>query len=134
MKKQTITFAGGDSGTVGRNRKEKNFYRELAAILPDGSTPVTLRTYCTGKRAYACVWIRGQKAGGEYMSLAGGGSAGGYGYCRESAACGAALRAAGVTGFDPVDGRGMGEVRRAVEAIAKAVTGKRKILIHEAHA
>ena len=132
MKKQ-ITFTKDNPESLMRNRKEKNFHRELAAILPDGSTPVTLRTYCTGKWAYACVWICGQ-AGGEYMSLAGGGSAGGYGYCRESAACGAALRAAGVTGFDPVDGRGMGAVRRAVEAISKAVTGKRKILTHEAHA
>ncbi len=129
MKKQKITFTGDNPETVGRNRKDAHFYRELAALLPDGSAPVILRTYCTGRKAYACVWIHGQKA-----SLAGGGGAGGYGYCRESAACGAALRAAGVTGFDPVDGRGMGEVRRAVLAIAKAATGKRRFIIHEAHA
>lgn len=132
MKKQKITFTDGDPESVGRNRKEKNFHRELAALLPDGSTPVTLRTYCTGRKAYACVWIFGKNVA--LASLAGGGGAGGYGYCRESAACGAALRAAGVGGFDPVDGRGMGAVRRAVEGIAKAATGKRKILIHEAHA
>lgn len=129
MKKQTITFTDGDPETVQRNRKEQHFHRELTALLPDGSAPVTLRTYCTGRKAYACVWIHGQKA-----SLAGGGGAGGYGYCRESAACGEALRAAGVTGFAPVDGRGMGAVRRAIEAIAKAVTGKRRLIIHEAHA
>lgn len=132
MKKQTITFATGAPETVVRNRKDAHFHRELAALLPDGSTPVILRTYCTGRKAYACVWIFGKNVALAFLS--GGGSAGGYGYCRESAACGAALRAAGVTGFDPVDGRGMGEVRRAVEAIAKAATGKRRLIIHEAHA
>lgn len=86
-----------------------------------GRAIVTARVYYPGSVARACVWITG---GGVYAS--GAGRAGGGGYCKESAAIGAALSDAGVTLSEPIGGRGTRAVEEALEAVARAVTGKRK--------
>jgi len=122
------------SSNVRTCRKEKGFYRQISIMcVSDGAVPVIARFYWPGRdgasNCYACAWIRGDDAFGH-----GGGKAGGYGYHKESAALSDALDSAGVTLPDPIDGRGGMAMREALLAVARAVTGKRKFYVLEAHA
>lgn len=112
------------------HRPEHNFRREIAAIdLDAGREIVTLRLYGTPARSYACVWISERKAN---IYANGSGMAGGYGYHRMSAAADTALRAAGVTLSEDIDGRGDDAMRAAVKAVALHL-GASRVMIHEAH-
>ena len=126
----------------GKSHRMENggFTEEYSAILPHvdeyghHKTPVTLRLYTkTGNRWTACVWINGTRSGQEVYG-AGSGTASGYGYHKPSAAAGEAIAKAGIQLSEPIDGRGDEAIRSAVLAIAQAVTGKRKIIIHKSHA
>ena len=126
----------------GKSHRLENggFMEEYSAILPhvdewgNHKTPVTLRLYTkTGNRWTACIWIHGTMSGQEVHG-AGSGTASGYGYHKPSAAAGEAIAKAGIKLSEPIDGRGDSSIRDAVLAIAKAVTGKRKIIIHKSHA
>lgn len=114
---------------MGSYRRDKGFCRQITALLPDGSAPVIARFYYPGDVAYCVVWIHGDASHGYGM-----GKAGGYGYHKESAALADALRDAGVTLDSHIDGRGDRAMSEAVEAVARAVTGKRKFIVSEAHA
>ena len=87
---------------------------------------ITLRLY-TGRSAsaskvYASIWISPCYATMPGVCYtAGTGSAGGYGYCKQSAAADAAIRSAGITLAQDVGGRGMREVEHALLAIAVAM-------------
>lgn len=121
-------------GLMLTHKKEKGFYRQIAILdARDGSAVVTARLYWPGRDGaspcYACVWIHGNGAHGN-----GSGKAGGYGYHKESAAIGAALTSAGVTLRDDIDGRGDQATFAALEAVARAVTGRRKFFRSLAHA
>lgn len=117
------------SDNVASYRKENALSREYAALDPNtGRAVVTLRIYWPNQVAYACVWIH---AGD--VNARGAGKAGGGGYCKQSAAAGAALAAAGVTLSESIDGRGLQAIGDAVLAAARAATGKRKFLLHVAH-
>lgn len=116
--------------------------RQISAIDPaTGREIVCARIYYPGSVAYACLWIHGPKYG------RGTGKAGGYGYHKASAALDEAIKDAGIVLTGDVYGRdkrnnrpasigGVGNdaMREAVEAIARAVTGKRRLIIHEAYA
>lgn len=65
---------------------------------------------------YAACWIN---AGNNYSS--GRGQAGGYGYCKKSAAIGAAFKSAGIKLNKDISGVGESAVRDALEAIARAL-------------
>ena len=108
---------------------------------------VTIRVY-TGRSSsssvvYACVWLQGPH--GSNLSASGRGSAGGYGYHKESAAIAEALRSAGIglygapessrrvsePGFDPkhgfdFGGTGSSYYREVFEAVARAMGHKFK--------
>lgn len=119
---------------MGSYRKEKGFYRQISIICPrDGSSIVTARFYWPGRdgasNCYACVWIWGGDSHGH-----GGGKAGGYGYHKESAALESALHNAGVYLSENIGGRGDSAIRDALTAVARAVTGRRRFFIIEAHA
>ncbi len=128
-----------NQGNIAPNRKEKHFIEEYAAIVAlkkadyKGNklqTIIRLRFYGTNAINYACIWINdGTK--GIYSS--GGGSAGGYGYHRTSAAAGHAIKDAGFKLSESIDGVGDTGIQEAVEAIAKSM-GYRKVYIHKAHA
>lgn len=77
----------------------------------------------SGSRVYATVWVY---ANGYHVS--GHGTAGGYGYCKASAACGAALRSAGFTLSRDVAGAGMPTVEDALYGIGIAFGYRRKQL------
>lgn len=120
-----------------------SLWREIAAIDPaTGAAIVTARIYFPGSVAYCSLWISG-RANGTYGR--GQGKAGGYGYHKASAALADAIRDAGIRLTGDVYGRepsntpahigGVGDsaMLEAVEAIARAATGKRKFIVHVAH-
>ena len=126
-----------------RNMHRKDsLHQEIAILDPsNGRAIVTCRTYIPGTVAYVLLWISGN---GVYAR--GTGKAGGYGYHKPSAALDSAIGDAGITLHGDVYGgkrtdkrariSGVGDsaMVEALEAIARAVTGKRKFITHKAHA
>lgn len=131
MLNQVIAFTPRESDKIIANRKEKGgLWREYALIDPaDGKAVVTLRIYWPGTVAHACVWING----GFGFRARGAGRAGGGGYCKASAAAGAALADAGVRLEGDIDGRGLEAIGGAVRALGEWLGVKGGIL-HVAHA
>ncbi len=102
--------------------------RHLVCASPDGdkasmAVMVIARWYMShrtdAQMIYCCIWVYGKdntKVG--YRS--GSGNAGGYGYCKRSAAFAEALQNAGFKSeFDCISGRGMYVVEEAMKAIGK---------------
>lgn len=92
-------------------------------------SPITVRCYMgrssSASVVYASVWID------RTFHTSGHGRAGGYGYCKVSAAIDDAFRSAGVELNESISGVGTGAVESAIVAIGKYMFGKRKmILIH----
>ena len=81
--------------------------RWYMARKSDGASPV-----------YASIWTYG--AG---FDISGHGRATGYGYHKASAALSKALDSAGIVLSERIDGLGDGAIRRALEAIARAIAG-----------
>ena len=122
-----------------RNAKRDNgFHREIAVIDRDGKPVVIARIYQPGTVAYCSLWISGAGSYGR-----GQGKAGGGGYHKPSAALQAAIDDAGITLTNGARGRdkakcnigGVGDsaMTEACEAIARALTGKRRFIVHVAH-
>ena len=111
-----------------RDRISDHFYKELSIIQSASNTPCRFRFYCSGSVIHCIAWISGREVYGS-----GYGKAGGYGYCKESAAMQDAINNAGITMSERIDGRGDSLMRSAALGIAKAVTGKRKFHLHIAH-
>ncbi|MFW6100810.1 MAG: hypothetical protein ACOC90_05435 [Bacteroidota bacterium] len=114
------------------HRKEQHFQDETTGfVFHDGEFRkiITLRTYGTGGRNYACVWIFAGTGDAN-----GSGQAGGCGYHRPSAAAHFALEKAGVKLSEPIDGRGDSAIEEAVRAVVRYFYPRNKhILIHRAH-
>lgn len=118
--------------TAKNARRDTGFVREIAVLDPATGHPiVTARIYRPGTVARCSVWIS-SRGNGTYGR--GQGEAGGGGYHKASAALDAALRDAGVRLSRAIAGVGDQAMRDACEAVARAVTGKRRVIIHEAHA
>jgi hypothetical protein len=131
MENRIVSFTPRESDKIRTHRKEKTgLYREYALIdMAEGRAAVTLRIYWPGSVAYACVWIDSR-----YGGLArGAGRAGGGGYCKASAAAGAALADAGVKLEHDIDGRGLESIRGALEAFARWADIPQH-MVHVAHA
>lgn len=110
-------------------RREKGFCRQITAMTLDGAPLVVARIYWPADVAYCVAWVYGDDSHGRGCGRADGG-----GYHKESAALDSALSDAGVVLSEPVHGRGHSAMRDAVEAVARAIAGRRKILVVEAHA
>lgn len=117
-----------------------------AVILHKGELlqPVTVRWYMgrssKASTVYCSIWVYGKG-----IHVAGHGSAGGYGYCKRSAALADALRSAGIELYGDQYGRdnstarlrksasisgvGMDACRSAIEAICKALGYRGKCII-----
>lgn len=122
-------------------RSRNGFDREIAVLDPaTGRAIVTARIYQPGTQVTCLLWLTGRRGIGK----SGGG---GGGYHKPSAALQAAITDAGITltgdvyGRDPkctkrcyIDGVGDSAMTEACEAIARAVTGKRRFIVHVAHA
>tara|TARA_R110000782_G_scaffold161519_1_gene253483 strand:- start:8 stop:403 length:396 start_codon:yes stop_codon:yes gene_type:complete len=111
-----------------RDKIQHGFYKEIAVLHGNGSSPCRFRFYNTGQTIHCCAWISGTKV---YSS--GYGKAGGYGYCRESAAMYHAIKDGGITMSEHWAGVGDSKMREAAIDIAKKVTGKRVFRLHVAH-
>ena len=99
-------------------RREKNFTNQYSLISFDGqefSEIVNLRIYQTQAKTTACIWLHAAR---DFHNL-GGGTATGGGYHRSSKAVANALKSAGIELSEPIDGRGNGAIRSALEEIAK---------------
>ena len=120
------------SDRIAAYRKESaGLHRQISVIDRDtGREIVIARIYWPASVAYACVWINHSAAD---IHARGAGKAAGGGYCKASAAIDSALCDAGVTLSESVSGRGHAAARDALESVARAVTGKRKFFIVEAH-
>lgn len=133
MTNQTATLnnpparAALKGASVGNNRKEKGFYKQLTLVVVEprqlaSDKPLrelaTVRLYSTNSRNYACVWI-GDSKNNVYLSA--GAFAGGYGYHRESAAMSYALDYCGVTLSQDIGGRGDQSMTGALIAIGEAL-------------
>lgn len=111
-------------------RRENGFHREIAVLDPaTGRAIVTARLYYPGSTCYCAIWIG---AGNEYGR--GNGKAGGGGYHKQSAALADAIADAGIALSQNISGAGDSAMTDACEAIAKAVTDKRRFIVHVAHA
>ena len=124
----------------GRNyggEKELVSEYKFAALLPKDhysrkriGTVITIRCYMGRSRnastVYASLWAHSRD--GE-IHLAGHGSAGGYGYHKESAAVNEAFHSAGVTMAAPFDGCGDSTMAVAIEALARKLGWKTGNLI-----
>ena len=112
---------GGEKETISN-------YNVVVVYKGEIKEPVTCRCYMGRSRqastVYASVWI---SKTGFYTS--GRGSAGGYGYHKESAAIGDALRSAGVELDQDIDGRGELAIEEALIAVVRALGYKGKVKV-----
>lgn len=111
----------------GDKRELVSAYSVIALIGCELREVVTARAYmgrsASASTVYASIWVSGK---GVYT--AGSGSAGGYGYHKESAAFAAAIRSAGIELDADIAGRGEGAMRDAFEAIARAIGARGKLI------
>ena len=118
-------------------KKELISTYRFAAIAPRGTyqagkvvVPIEVRCYsarnANASTVYATVWAHSPDG---KTHLSGSGSAGGYGYHKESAAIDDAMRHAGVAFAKPFHGCGDGAVRVAIEVLAKKLGWRRGNLI-----
>lgn len=122
MRKAMNAVLPSESVLNGRNYwGDKPVTQTIHAVVLQGremKTAVTIRVHGTKARNYCSVWIDDRPAQRHYS---GHGWAGGYGYHRPSAALQVALKSAGVTLDEDIDGRGEGAMRDAVIAICHAM-------------
>lgn len=93
---------------------------------------ITIRVYHPprGSSFYASVWISiTDKRTGAKVYASGRGSAGGYGYCKLSAACADALASAGVKLSQNIAGAGECAVEDALRAICKHFGHARQFIL-----
>lgn len=114
----------------GGNKELVNAYSFVVNTAKGMREVITVRVYMgrssTASTVYASVWIRGKQT-----CMSGHGTAGGYGYHKESAAIGCALRNAGVELFEKdqgsawcsfyIDGTGSYYYEGIFKAIARAL-------------
>ena len=106
--------------TNARNLSDKKETTDHAYAVTTAAEPVCVRWFMSRRSdaniVHCSIWIR-TKAGGYFSGY---GVAGGYGYCKRSAAFDAAVRSAGVKLSENVAGVGEAAVREAMRAIARA--------------
>lgn len=112
-----------------RDKIADKFYKEIAVIHSERGAVARFRFYCTGQTIHCISWV-----GNRDLYGSGYGKAGGYGYCKASAAMADAIDHAGIKLSKPVAGVGDTAMRDAAVAIGKMLTGCRKFYIHESHA
>ena len=112
-----------------RDKIADKFYKELAVIHSERGAVARFRFYCTGQTIHCIAWL-----GSRDLYGSGYGKAGGYGYCKASAAMADAIDHAGIKLSESIAGRGDTAIRDAALAIGKMLTGCRKFYIHQSHA
>lgn len=113
MTNKVVSFTKKSNGFNRNHRKENHFYQEYLVISPELKQVISCRMYGTGRMNYCAIWIYAN----EHAS--GTGSAGGYGYHRESAACSEAILKAGYKLEKDISGVGESAIESALLAIAE---------------
>lgn len=135
--KANVSNMNQNSETLISNRKEDHFFSQRSLIDPKtGREAICVRFYHAprGSVMYCCVWVNPCDYNAPESSYGhGGGRAGGYGYCKASAAFDDAVRSMGIELNESVSGRGDAALESAMYAIAKANTGKRKFFMVRAN-
>ena len=114
------------------DRKEKGYSGTFLVVDKDFNEKVNCRIYWTETRCYCCLWVSDVDG---YQS--GSGWAGGYGYCKESAAVQQAIDNAGYRLYQDkkrkhcsISGVGREAIESALRAIGRLTTRKKLHLIH----
>lgn len=132
MKKQTAKLPAEriEAATnYGRDKETHNVMHVIASTRDGMQQVITCRFYSGRSRSasvhYCSIWFSGKNYYGS-----GSGSAGGYGYHKDSAALASALRSAGVELSKSISGVGESAMREALHALARTL-GYRKTFIVE---
>jgi len=112
-----------------RDKIQHGFYKEMAIIDGSNGAPCRFRFYNTGQTIHCIAWLSGRDNYG-----VGYGKCGGYGICKESVAMEDAILSSGISMSERWGGMGDTKQREAAFSIAKKLTGKRKLVLHTAHA
>jgi len=111
------------------NKEQIACYQVVAVYKGDFKYPVTLRLFMGRSNqasvVYACIWCNTPD-----RWFSGKGNAGGYGYCKQSAAADSAIRDAGIVLEKSIAGVGESAIREALAAITRKL-GYRKFTIVE---
>lgn len=111
------------------NKEQTSFWRVVALKSGEFKHPITVRVWYGRSRnastCYAALW-----ASNHTRSLGGSGSAGGYGYHRESAAVDEAFRSAGIKLRLNINGAGESAIRDALTALAVALGYRKFSIVH----
>jgi len=131
--KMTATHNGKQVDAVNiHHRKADHFLEQYTGlVIGKGQVKevVDLRIYHTNTTAYACLWVNAHP-----LYVSGSGKAGGYGYCKKSAAAGMAIHSAGFTLSQNINGCGEEAIREAVTAITELVANGKPVHVVRAHA
>jgi hypothetical protein len=100
------------------HRKENGLHRGYKVLAIDNNRKVhhavDCRLYWPAERVYCCIWY----SNGEIYG-SGSGYAGGYGYCKQSAAIADALIACGIDYDTHLSGVGLEKAREVLKAIGQ---------------
>lgn len=122
----------GGNVTLGTFRKENKLHAQWSLVdLSDGREIVIVRTYWPASKCYACAWVHGRKGDNSYSN--GRGSAGGGGYCKQSAAIAEALAQCGFEFDHHFGGAGLNAVEDALRSIAHHFGLRSRFAIIKAH-
>ena len=109
---------------------DDQFTAQEAVIDPHNGRQIAIaRWYFKGQTCMCCLWVHGDN-----FCASGAGSVKGGGYHKQSAALQLAILRANIAISEPIDGRGDTASTDALEAIARAVTGLRKVITCRAYA
>lgn len=114
----------------GRYPEKKELISEMRVVAyrkGKFETPVTVKVFMGRSSSASVVYCSIGTHDGN-RSFNGHGRAGGYGYCKKSAALADAIRNAGIELSQSISGVGESAMRRAIEAIARAL-GFRKFIV-----
>lgn len=125
----TLRSIEGNANNYGNKKELVGAYSVVGTLKGQLKEIVCCRSYMGRSRSastvYASVWVKLQS--GEWTS--GKGSAGGYGYHKESAAIGYAIASAGIELSDAIDGRGDSAIDAALLAIGRMAGGEGELLL-----
>jgi len=128
--KATIKNPQENGRNHGHNKETVSEKNVVALYKGELFNPITVRWYMgrsnSASVVFCSIWCHSRHKG---LHCAGNGSAGGYGYHKESAALGDALRSAGIELDRSISGAGDTAISGALEAITKALGYTGKILI-----
>ncbi|MCO5735908.1 hypothetical protein [Stenotrophomonas maltophilia] len=121
-----ILSAGRENGkNLGQEKETIDTYNVVVRTEEGMFTAITLRLYMGRSRGaqtvYASIWVHGQYSGGAPYHTAGHGQAGGFGYCKRSAATACAIKSAGIELHKSISGVGESAMRDALLAIGTAM-------------